>query len=57
MIVNLEKKEPKKQQIHFEVEPEVHTLIKASASLKGISLKLWMLRAAMEQIRKEKLLL
>jgi len=55
MAIDLEKKEPKKQQIHFEVEPEVHSLIKTSAALKGISLKLWILRAAMEQIRKEKL--
>ena len=50
-----QKEKPKKKVLFLRVNEEVHTLLKTSASMCGIDLQKWILRAAMEQVRKEKL--
>jgi len=41
--------------LFFRIAPEIHIIIKTSASAKGLTIQKWILRAIMEQIKKEKM--
>jgi len=42
------------KRLSLDLEQEIHTLIKTSATLKNITIRKWVLRAIMKQIEKEK---
>jgi predicted HicB family RNase H-like nuclease len=44
----------KLKRLNIEIQDEIHTLIKASALMKGISIKKWVLRAIVKQVELEK---
>lgn len=44
----------KLKRLSMEIEPEMHLLIKASATARGLSVRKWVLRAIAEQVKKEK---
>jgi len=46
----MEKK--KRKQLAFDIDPELHKLIKADAAQKGISINLWMAIAIYEKMKK-----
>jgi hypothetical protein len=48
------KNKPKLKRVFADVAEEIHTTIKTSATIRGISMRAWILRAIMEQIKKEK---
>lgn len=43
-----------KKRLSFDLEQEIHTMIKTSAALKNMTIRKWVLRAIMKQIEKEK---
>jgi predicted HicB family RNase H-like nuclease len=46
--------EKKLKRLVIDVEEEIHFLVKASAANKGITIRKWVLRAIMKQIKEEK---
>ena len=50
----MNKKISNMKRLSLDLEQEVHTLIKTSATLKNITMRKWILRAIMKQIEKEK---
>ena len=50
----MNKKTSNIKRLSLDLEQEVHTIIKTSATLKNITMKKWVLRAIMKQIEKEK---
>jgi len=45
--------EKKRKQIAFDINPEIHQIIKILAAKRGISINLWLHRAIQERIKKE----
>ena len=44
----------KLKRVFADVDQEIHTIIKTAATINGITMRAWILRAIMERIKKEK---